>query len=119
MNEQTPSGCRVIDQNVNPENISFLVMWSDASLEDSKVEATKDTLPRLGKPTKSADVKAEVEKLHWEHHQAFPLFGHYPLQFYLALTPDAETTGKRTPEVDTICCVLSVGSLIPHARSCT
>ena len=74
-------GYRVIDQNVNPENISFLLMWPDASLEDSKVEATKDTLSRLGKPTKSAAVKAEVGKLHWEHHQAFPLFGHSPLQF--------------------------------------
>ena len=49
-------------------------MWSDASLEASKVEATKDALYRLGKPAKSADVKAEVQKLHWEYYQAFPLF---------------------------------------------
>jgi len=61
-------GYRVIDQNVNPENISFLLMWSDASLEDSKVQASKDALYLLGKP---ADVKAEVEKLHWEYYQAF------------------------------------------------
>jgi len=61
-------GYRVIAQNVNPENISFLLMWSDASLEDSKVQASKDALYLLGKP---ADVKAEVEKLHWEYYQAF------------------------------------------------
>jgi len=65
-------GYRVIDQNVNPENISFLVMWSDASLKDSKVEATKAALSRLGNPVKPAKVKAEVKKLHWECYQAFP-----------------------------------------------
>ena len=64
-------GYRIIDQNVNPENISFLLMWSDASLKDSKVEATKEALSRLGKPAKPAKVKAEVKKLHWEYYQAF------------------------------------------------
>ena len=62
-------GYRIIDQNVNPENISFLLMWP-ASLEDSKVQATKDALSRLGKQAKPA--KAEVKKLHWESYQAFP-----------------------------------------------
>ena len=64
-------GYRVIDQNVNPENISFLLMWP-ASLEESKVQATKDALSRLGKPAKPAKVKAEVKKLYWECYQAFP-----------------------------------------------
>ena len=65
-------GYRVIDQNVNPENISFLVMWSDASLKDSKRQATGDALRRLGKPAKPAKVKTKVKKLHWEYYQAFP-----------------------------------------------
>jgi hypothetical protein len=47
-------------------------MWSDASLEASKVEATKDALSRLQKPPKPAKVKAEVKKLHWQYYQAFP-----------------------------------------------
>ena len=40
-------GYRVIDQNVNPESISFLLMWP-ASLEDSKVKLQRTRCIGLG-----------------------------------------------------------------------